>query len=292
MSKTKQQPEKELKASRTDLHHVPFSLLRLKEDGKFNIRVDYGDLEELAASILENGVRNAMRGSKAKEDGVDVFYITDGHRRFKAMQLLHSRGHKDIVAPFRLEEKHTSDEQRTIDMFVTNEGKALTPLEQSIGIHRLHVVFGYKISDLAKKLSKSEVYIGKLLKLHSLPEKAKQLITSGKITATQMMDLQQKGEVEQFMADYEAGKFNIPQTDVFVGSTEPEKITKKQIAKKTKYEYNANENDYRNPDYLLGQLADIKLLQAIADGSLNIRKIAKGYLKLKESEATGKSGQE
>ena len=283
MSKTKQTPLQDLKASRTDLHHVPFSLLRLKEDGNFNIRKDYGDIEELAANILENGVRMPMRGTKVKEDGIEVFYITDGHRRFKALQWLHQEGHKDIVAPFRLEEKFTNDEQRTIDMFLTNEGKPLTPLEQAIGVHRLHTIYGYKTSMIAKKLSKSEMYIGKLLKLNSLPEKAKQLIVKGIITATEMMDLQKEGKVDEFMADYAAGKYNKQQTEAFEESTPPQKITKSKITKKSKYQYDPNEESFSNPEYLIGSL-ELPILRAIADGSLNIRKIAKGYLKLKESE--------
>lgn len=83
------QPAQEVKKG--DVWKVPFDNLHLVEG--LNIRTDYGDIEELAASILANGVKVALQGYR---DG-EQFYVVDGHRRYTALKLLADRGHKLIV---------------------------------------------------------------------------------------------------------------------------------------------------------------------------------------------------
>jgi hypothetical protein len=68
-------------------------------DEKVNPRTDYGDIEELMNSILENGIRNPLKGFKKG----DKIILKDGHRRMRAVNLALSKGHKIERIPVILE---------------------------------------------------------------------------------------------------------------------------------------------------------------------------------------------
>lgn len=182
-------------AKRADIFKVPSSVLFLV-DG-LNIRTDYGDLQELADSIKENGVKVPLRGYKKIIDGKEVYVVTDGHRRTKACQILLEQG-IEILVPFIIEAKGYSDEQRLIDMFIMNEGKALNPLEQAEGVRRL-IAYGYSEKEIAGKLAKSEGYIRKLNSLNSAPKKLINLIERGVISATLAINAIAEGKVQDIL---------------------------------------------------------------------------------------------
>lgn len=173
---------KTLKAGRKDLLMVPVNSLQVKEG--FNVRVDYGDVEELKESIKENGVLMPLRGHKVR--GEETYVITDGHRRTKAIMLLVKEDPSvvDVLrVPFVLEDKTYNDEKRVLDMMNCNTGKNLNTLEQAFACERL-VNYGYKPSDIAKKTGKTPAHISNLLKLLSLPKTVKDKIMSGEISST------------------------------------------------------------------------------------------------------------
>lgn len=182
---------------------VPFELLVTREG--FNVREDMGNIDELAASIKENGVKVPLRGYKEK--GADKFYITDGHRRYEACAIVVEQTGQSILVPFVLEPQGYNDEQRVIDMFITNEGKPLTPLEQSEGINRLKN-WGYSDAEIAKKIGKSSVYVWKLAHLYSAPQKLKTLIKNGKVSASLSMEFIAKGEADAFLQSIENGEYD------------------------------------------------------------------------------------
>lgn len=264
MQKTAEQQQ----AKRTDIYKVPFPQLRIKEG--FNIRTDMGDINELAGSILANGVKNSLRGYRSKEDGEEVFIVTDGHRRYAALKQLFESGNTDILAPFVLEERSYNDEQRIFDMFICNEGKQLNPLEQALGIQRL-VNYGYDLKEISSKLGKTLNYVQKLNALNELPKKAIKMIEDGKISATYMMTIQSEGKVEELLN-------NNLHVETHSPAQKPKKITKR--TQKIAYEYDDLDVN-ANPIHFLSKL-DKNVVQAIADGTLNLRKFAKQYLKPKE----------
>lgn len=61
-------------SKRTDLLWVDPVNLTVQEG--FNVRYDYGDIDELAKSIIENGVKVPVRG--VKDRGTDNYILTDG----------------------------------------------------------------------------------------------------------------------------------------------------------------------------------------------------------------------
>lgn len=194
-------PVEEIKVKKADVWKVPFSQIEIEPDNNIRKEANYGDIPELAESIRENGVLVAMRGYRKG----DKFIPTDGHRRSAACQLLLDEG-IDIIIPFIIEAKGTNLEQRVIDMFITNSGKQLEPLDMAEGIRRL-INYGWKEKQIAVKLGKSEGYVRKLNSLNSAPKKFINLIESGVISSTFAISLISDDKLDGFMQDYEAGKY-------------------------------------------------------------------------------------
>jgi ParB/RepB/Spo0J family partition protein len=207
---------------KVDLWKVPFS--KLKIETGFNIRLDYGDIQELSGSIRENGVKIPLRGYREGE----LFVIVDGHRRYRAMQVLFKEG-IEISAPFVLEPKNYNPERRVVDMFVTNDGKKLTPLEQAWGISRL-VDYGWEDDAIAAAIGKHINYVQRLMGLAASPQKFQDLVYHNKISATLAMDLIQKDRVHSFMAEYEEGKY-VPTEDSSNDKPREKKITASALKK-------------------------------------------------------------
>jgi ParB/RepB/Spo0J family partition protein len=210
-----------------DLPMVPFPLLTVK-DG-FNIRTDMGDIPGLAASIKENGVKVPLRGYKEK--GAENYIVVDGHRRYEALKILAAESSEIIYVPFVLEPQKYNDEQRVVDMFIMNDGKSLTPLEQAEGIKRLQN-WGYSDKDIAQKTGRSIAYVGKLASLNSAPKRLINLIENNKIAASFAMDIICKGETEKFLQDFEAGFFDAkPVNGNEIFPDQPATKTKTKITK-------------------------------------------------------------
>lgn len=172
------------KIKRTDLLWLSPNDLEV-EDG-FNVRFDYGNIEELAESIAQHGVRNPIRASKNKDTG--KYILTDGHRRFKAIQLLLSQGRAgDLLVPTLPDGKGTSEESRTIALITHNEGKRLNLLEEACVYKRL-IDFGHSQADIARLVSKSEQHISNCLLLMTAPKSLKDLIMEGKVSPSLVIE--------------------------------------------------------------------------------------------------------
>jgi ParB/RepB/Spo0J family partition protein len=167
------------KTTRKDYYMVdPRSIL---VDETFNIREDYGDIEELANSILENGIKTPLRGSSV---GGDKYKLTDGFRRMRAVKLLLEKDPDAIKSiPFIPEPKTYSDEQRYFDMFITNSGKNLTALEEGKLFIKLEVL-GYTRDEISQKIGKTLAHISNMVGLYSSPKEVKNLIADGSIKPT------------------------------------------------------------------------------------------------------------
>lgn len=196
---------------RKDLFIVDFSEVTLV-DG-FNVRYDYGDIDSLAESIKENGVKMPIRAYRENKK----YQIVDGHRRFKAIELLESKGIK-VQIPLITEEKNTSEDQRVVDLLLTNGGKRLNPLEEAEVINRL-VGFGYNDTKIAKKTSFSNTYVANLKLLHSANPDLKTMIKEGKISSTFAIKLMREHDrreeiVEQIRATIEDSERQTEQDNI------------------------------------------------------------------------------
>lgn len=133
---------------RNNMHQVFFNDLRLIEG--YNERIIYKGIDELCEEIFMGGKNTAKEGLKNPLKGVfknDKFYITIGHRRYKAFQLAIEKGYIIGEIPCTVEKKgYLNDKvQMTIDLIASNSGHQFNLVELGRVAKRL--------KDLGLKLS-------------------------------------------------------------------------------------------------------------------------------------------
>jgi len=182
---------------------VPVNLIVIDE--KLNPREDYGNIDELMASIAENGIRNAVKGFQ--KDG--KIYLREGFRRMRAVKLAIEKGFQIDRVPMLLEERAMTEEERTLEFLINNDGKPFTMLEQSEVIRRL-LNFGWKVTDIVKKTGKARGYIENLIHLTKVPLKVHNFIKEDKISAHAVIQIiaASKGNAEKVVEDVEAAMQN------------------------------------------------------------------------------------
>lgn len=186
---------------RNNMFYVPFT--KLKTLDNFNDREDYGTAEamnELAESIYHVGVQVPIKGYK---DG-DFYIVIQGHRRFKAGEMVKKKYGKTIIYPLITYPRGTTKKDMLLDTLLTNSGKDLTPLEKASTVSKL---FDEKVSvkEIAQALGGvSEVYVKNLQRLWTIPDNAKKLIRDGVVSATLIMGvLKSKQNLEEFIQEIE-----------------------------------------------------------------------------------------
>lgn len=170
------------KEKRKDLFMVDPRLIQVDET--FNVRQEYGDINELKNSIITNGVKVALRGHR---DG-GGFKLTDGFRRMRAITMALAEGHDIPLVPFLLESRDYTDTDRIIDMFIMNSGKNLEPLEEAEGIKRL-LNTGLKPKEIATRIGKTQAHISNMVLIMESPEFVKSKIRERVITATTALNI-------------------------------------------------------------------------------------------------------
>lgn len=265
------------------LMYVPHSKLKIEED--FNDRVDYGtkeEMNELAESIYTFGPRVPLKGYK---DG-EYYVILQGHRRFKAGEMIKEKYSKDIVFPFQSYAPGTTRKEMLLDTLLTNSGKDLTPLEKASTVSKLFAE-NMTVKDIASALGGvSQVYIKNLQKLWAVPEEAKKLIRDGVISATLLMGyLKSKdANIEEFIAQIkeQAGEET---TEEKVGKTRKKKQAKVTAKKalKTKNSLQevktfikwvgAKETETGKPAIVKGKEEVFELLTKIANNKASYKAI-------------------
>lgn len=151
---------------RKDMFFVPLDKLKLQDD--FNQRLDYGNIAELAEQIRnsDEGVKTPLRGFK--KDG--MFVITDGHRRFKAVQYLKNKYGIEIEVPFLKEKKGYTDTERFFDQILLNEGKEFSQIEKGRVVKKLQD-YGLELGEISARLGVSATAISNWLKLTEIQNK-------------------------------------------------------------------------------------------------------------------------
>lgn len=177
---------------------VPPSVIIVDE--KKNPRQDYGNIEELMLSIVENGIRNPLKGYE--KDG--KVYLREGFRRMRAVKLALEKGKTVERVPVILEDRPMSEEERTLEFLINNDGKPFTMLEQSEVIRRL-LNFEWKVTDIVKKTGKARGYVENLILLTRVSMKIQNYIKDGKISAHAVIQIMQavKGDAEKAAKEVE-----------------------------------------------------------------------------------------
>lgn len=166
---------------------VPISELFV-EDG-WNSRVASKKLEEsieeLKVSIIECGVTEPLKAFKA-ENG--KYCITNGHRRYIAVQRAIAEGHEIVALPVILEDRYANKVDHLFTQLTSNMGLPLSPLEKGLAYKKL-LAYGVSKDDIAKRHGCSTGWIDQCLLLTSANPETLNLVTSGDISATTVVAL-------------------------------------------------------------------------------------------------------
>lgn len=181
----------EEKVIRKEYYFVPLSKIEV-EDG-FNAREDYGDIDALAVSIKNNGIKVPLRGYKKR--GEDTYVVTDGHRRLKAVNLAIKKGAVIDAVPF-ITEAWQSDDRRVLDMIVCNDGKPLTMLEEA-EVYRRLIAWGWTEARVAKETGKTKTAVNNCLILLKATPELKNKIQTGVVSATVVLEKLRKKDAKE-----------------------------------------------------------------------------------------------
>jgi ParB family chromosome partitioning protein len=161
--------EQAVKVDKKELQHLPVELI---QRGKYQPRRDMDPqaLEELAQSIKGQGV---MQPIVVRPIAGDRFEIIAGERRWRATQLA---GLDTIPAMVR----DVPDEAAIAMALIENiQREDLNPVEEAIALQRLQSEFHLTQQQVADAVDKSRVTVANLLRLISLPEVIKTMLSHG-----------------------------------------------------------------------------------------------------------------
>jgi len=216
----------------------------VKERPNWNERIDYGDIDQLAALIEESGLLQPLIGSWDKEKG--FFFVTDGYRRLRAIRKLIAEGKEIKTVKVIVEERGYNDEKRLCTQLVANSGKPFTPVEKARVIEKL-LNFGWSQSDIAKRLGCTQANVSNINAINAFPQKAKDLIQMEALSASEVarMKRESKDDAEFNQLIDEAEKIFRESGKKVTKKTAP-KSQKEQ--KKEGKENNEQQNSAANPN--------------------------------------------
>lgn len=185
---------KELAQGRSDLFQIDPRKIDIT-DG-FNVRSQTHIRErakELQASIKEHGIRTPLV-VRMGDDGRAV--LCDGHCRLTAVLGLIEAGIDIKLVPCRPEPRHTTEEQRTLDLIIANDSAPLDLLEQGEVFKRL-IAYQWTPDEIAKRSGKSRTHVNNCLALVSAPAAVVKAVASGKIAGTLVVELIRKADGDE-----------------------------------------------------------------------------------------------
>lgn len=162
---------KAVAVKRSDVFIVPID--ELHEEPGFNARLNYEGIQEFADFIRENGVLALPPLFVYTKQG--RIYISDGHRRIRAVRLVSEEGVEIKGIP--CQNDPLNEEERTLAMITRNSGAPLTKLEQGMVFLRM-LRFGWQQNQIAKKVAKSPAYVNQCIALANAPQKVQDLLTT------------------------------------------------------------------------------------------------------------------
>jgi ParB family chromosome partitioning protein len=156
------------------LQRMPVSWLR---SGMFQPRRTFNEapLQELAESIRERGILEPLL-VRAIPGARDSYEIIAGERRWRAAQIA---GVHEVPVMVR---ELTDREALEFGIIENVQREDLSPLEEGEGYKRLIEEFGHTQDALGKIVGKSRPHITNMLRLLTLPEGVRQLISEGKLS--------------------------------------------------------------------------------------------------------------
>lgn len=135
---------------------------------------DSGKLAELVESIKEGGLIQPL---VVRPNG-EIFELIVGERRFRAIKKLGWQN-----APAIIMESASNETIMELALIENIQREDLNPIEEASAYNRLMVECNISQADLAAKVGKDRSSVANSVRLLSLPEKVRQLLSDGKISA-------------------------------------------------------------------------------------------------------------
>ena len=162
------------------------SLSKIKVINNFNARQDFGDLDELADQIEENGLLEPISVIPFTENGEETYMLVNGERRYRAMKILEDRGVDVGEVPARMLSFGESDDPKAaqaemyIQQYVRNASKGFTDYENALLFKKLYDA-GKTKSEIAKALGKNNGVITYYLEIFKWDQRVQDMIKNGEI---------------------------------------------------------------------------------------------------------------
>ncbi len=173
----------------------------------FNSRTNFGDIDELAAQIKEQGVLNPISTIPfVDEDGFEKYKLVDGERRYRAVMKLINEGVEIARIPSLLLSKSTSEEELLLQQALRNEGKPFNAYEWGVLAKKLMDRCGLTQSEVAKKLGKNQSVISRYLGYLELDPKLSSLLKDDVISGSNLDRIMYGAEGDQNRAYKEVTK--------------------------------------------------------------------------------------
>lgn len=162
-------------ASSADPRKIAIELLRPNPDQPRRT-FPPSEMRDLANSLQEKGVLQPLL-VRPDPDEAGAYSIVAGERRWRAAQMAQLHEVPVIV-------RDLSDDETLEIAIIENVQRAdLNPVEEALGYQQLIDRFGHSQAALAKVIGKSRPYIANALRLLTLPDYVKDLLSDGRITA-------------------------------------------------------------------------------------------------------------
>ncbi len=138
-------------------------------------RIEFGDLEELVASVREKGVLEPLLVKPVRETG--NWMIIAGERRWRAANLA---GLKEVPCiELDIDEKSIAE----IALIENLQRKDLTIWEEADGLAALAESYGYTHEEIAKQISKSRTTVTESMTIAGIPQEIREKCREGNISA-------------------------------------------------------------------------------------------------------------
>ncbi|NOG70074.1 ParB/RepB/Spo0J family partition protein [Roseicella sp. DB1501] len=202
--------------------------VEMLEPGPFQPRgpIDQGPLQELADSIKEHGVLQPIL-VREKPGSPGQYQIIGGERRWRAAQLaqLHE-------VPVLL--RNLDDRAAMAAALVENlQRQDLNALEEAEGFRRLIDEFGLTQDQLGQAVGKSRSHVANTLRLLALPERVRELLRDGALTAGHARALLTAPDAEALALQVVDRGLNVRQTEALVAAKPREPNARPAVAPET-----------------------------------------------------------
>ena len=162
----------------------------------FNQRIDFGDIDELAAQIKEQGLLEAVSVIPLKEEEIEAdgkkYLLVNGERRYRAIQKLIADGEDVGLIKANLLPRDLSDDELFVQQLMRNEGKKFNDIELGLVCKRLLEITDedgkqkYSRADVAKMLGKNPGVITYALQSLDYDPRIVEMMKNGEIGGTEV----------------------------------------------------------------------------------------------------------